>query len=123
MYLLKMGQEQSIENEGECQKLDIQRSEDDCPNEQPQKMICSNCKDSIATYRGKIVSDESDIVMKHLDIIDYWDLRIREEKGQYIVIYVGCDGCMKDEDKVHFTYVKEGWNEKLFVEDEYELVK
>lgn len=110
-----MGQDQSVEAEYQ-DTISVKQ-------EKPQKVKCPHCEDQIATYRCKILSENSSTVMKETDLIDFWDMRIREEQGEYIIVYLACNKCIIPEVKPYFTHHKKGWWDKIFVEDTYELIK
>jgi len=114
MLIPKMGQDQSID--------DIEFSHEDGEQKtQAGPLMCPHCQDKVAKYRCKMIIDDMSKVMRYQELVEYWDTRLREEKGEYILAFVGCESCMSETSKPYFTYITDGWTDGLFIEDEYEL--
>lgn len=85
-------------------------------------VLCEDC-DAPATYRCKIRVDDLAKVRNYPKLMDYWIPQTRVVRGDYIVAYVGCEGCVTEEVKSIFTYKPEGWMETICMEDDYEDAK
>lgn len=108
-----MGNEQS----GEIECVDVKESE--------QKLVtCPHCYDTTATYRGRMVLGGMEDLLKYpKSLTKYWDTKLRVEKGNYVLAFVGCDTCISPSSEGHFEHVENGWFDDLFIEDTYKPIK